>query len=115
MKAGLLSAWVTAVAIITYRTVKNGNVAQGANDTWLPAPVNHLPMPANYASSILVYGALGLLPASANALATTMGWGFVVAMLLNLWGVNPKGATLVAAPPAQNLTGAGTGAGVIAA
>jgi uncharacterized membrane protein len=80
VKGGLLSAWLVAVAIITYRGVK-----QTPRTTPLP-----MPLPSTYASSFLIYGGLGLLPPQASPFTTAMGWGLVVAMGLGLWNPNSK-------------------------
>lgn len=91
MKGGLLTAWLAAVAIITYRGVK-----QTPRTTPLP-----MPLPATYVSSFIIYGALSLLPEEASTIASTMGWGLVVAMGLRLWDPNGNIASNVtAAPPA---------------
>ena len=79
MKGGLLSAWLAAVALITYRGVK-----QTPRTTPLP-----MPLPSTYVSSFLVYGGLGLLPDAASGFATATGWAFVLAIALNLW--TPQG------------------------
>ena len=65
------------IAVITYRDVRNGtNVAN---------PVPHFPLPSQYVSVFVVYGLLSLFPDTAKDLASTIGWGFVVATVLNLW------------------------------
>ena len=86
MKGGLLTAWLAAVAIITYRGVK-----QSPRTTPLP-----MPLPSTYVSSFIIFGGLSLLPEEASTLASAMGWGLVVAMGLKLW--NPNGTV------AQNVT-----------
>lgn len=72
---GLLGAFIAEVALITYR---------GFSTT--TGPLGHLPLPANYTGAALIYGALGLMAKTkAEPVATALGWGFVVATLLNLW------------------------------
>ncbi len=72
---GLLGAFIAEVALITYR---------GFAD--VTGPLGHLPLPANYTGAVLVYGTLGLAAKTKAApVATALGWGFVVATLLNLW------------------------------
>ena len=73
----LVTAWLTEVALISYRATQKGANAGTAN---VP-----LPLPASYASTFVVYGALALLPDSASAFAGLVGWGFVVATFLNLY------------------------------
>jgi hypothetical protein len=82
VKGGLLTAWLMEVVLVTYRAVKQTT----------DLPVAHLPLPSTYVSTMIVYGTLGLLPGEAAGAASLMGWGLVVATLLNLW--NPGGATL---------------------
>ncbi len=87
MKGGLLTAWLAEVVIITYRTVSRGSTG----------PISHLPLPSTYVSTMIVYGGLGLLPESANVFSTAVGWGLVVATVLNLW--QPGSKTTAAGTP----------------
>jgi uncharacterized membrane protein len=80
MKGGLLSAWVVAVGLITWRGVK-----QVPRTTPLP-----MPLPSTYVSTFVVYGGLSLLPDSAAGFAGATGWAFVLAIALNLF--TPTGA-----------------------
>lgn len=80
--SSLLTAFFAQVAIISYRSY------QGGIQIPAEAPVNG-PLPASYASAIIVYGALALVPSGGQKVAGMVGWGFVVATLLNLW--NPSG------------------------
>jgi hypothetical protein len=89
MRSGLLTAWLAAVALITYRGVK-----QTPRVTPLP-----MPLPSTYVSSFIVFGGLGLIPESGAAFAGAMGWAFVLAIFLNLW-VPGKGGTISVAQPA---------------
>jgi hypothetical protein len=75
MKGGLLSAWLAAAVLITYRGVK-----QVPRTTPLP-----MPLPSTYVSTFIVYGGLSLLPDSAAGFAGATGWAFVLAIALNLW------------------------------
>ena len=75
--ATVTSPMLAEIAVITFRDVRNGsNVAN---------PIPHLPLPSQYVSVFVIYGLLGFLPDTAQNLAATIGWGFVVATLLNLW------------------------------
>jgi hypothetical protein len=87
--AGVLAAALAETAIVTYRDVKSGSTT--AN------PIGHLPVPAQYTSVAIVYGILSFLP---DPIGTLMGWGFVVATLLDLW--TPGGA--IAKPKATPST-----------
>jgi len=82
MGSGVLAAALAETAIVTYRDVKNGSSVDN--------PVPHLPVPAQYTSVAVVYGILTFLP---DPIGVLMGWGFVVATLLNLWTPGGKVAT----------------------
>jgi len=73
----LLYPALVETALVTYRGIKTGSNA--AN------PIPHLPLPSQYISVLVIYGGLSLFPASGQKLAATVGWGFVVATLLNLY------------------------------
>lgn len=88
MKSGLLSAWLVAVGIITYRGVKT-------TPRTTPLP---MPLPATYVSSFLIFGGLSLIPAEGAGFAGAAGWALVLAMFLNLW--NPNGTIGSAQAPA---------------
>jgi hypothetical protein len=82
MKYGLLTAWIAEVVLIWYRSSKNTSATD--NLEALPQPIKGLPMPREFASTFVVYGALGLWPESAGSFPAVVGWGFVLATLLNL-------------------------------
>lgn len=73
----VLSSALATTVLVTYRDVKAG--------TNLLNPIPHVPLPSQYASVILVYGALSLLPDSASTLASILGWGFTLAVALNMF------------------------------
>ena len=75
-KSVLVPALVEA-ALVTYRDVRSDNKATNA--------IPYLPLPSQYTSVVIVYGALALFPDSASQLATLIGWGLVVATALNVW------------------------------
>jgi len=77
MASPLLYPALVETALITYRDVKNGTNVEN--------PVPHFPLPSQYASVLIVYGILSVMPKPAERVATVAGWGFVVATLLNLW------------------------------
>jgi|GEM_PF-1599474 hypothetical protein len=81
--SGLLAAFLVEVGLITYRDVTQGGiqVKKGKQST-APLPA---PLPSLYTSAILVYGALGLMPKSLAPVPALIGWGFVVATLLNVF------------------------------
>lgn len=90
MAAGpLMASWLTEVVVVTYREVRQPNPAPG---------IPHLPMPSLYISTIIIYGGLGLLAESAtfSGPAALIGWGVVVATLLNLW--TPGGKSVATVP-----------------
>jgi hypothetical protein len=103
MKKGLLTAWLAEIVLISYRATRSG-----ASEGTASVP---FPLPSQYASTFIIYGTLGLLPDQADALAAVVGWGFVVATLLNLWvPVKPGQVGAQVAKPGQ-----ATAAGNIAA
>jgi hypothetical protein len=89
----LIAAFIAEVGLITYRSVRAGGV-QVPTTAPLPAP-----LPSLYTSAILVYGTLSLIPASLAPLPGMVGWGFVVATLLNLY--TPGAANTAAASTAK--------------
>lgn len=88
MSSSLYAAFFTQVGIVTYREYAGSGVSGGGIITPTQAPIG-LPLPSVYTAPIIVYGALALFPSSAGNLPGLIGWGFVVATLLNLW--NPSG------------------------
>jgi protein-S-isoprenylcysteine O-methyltransferase Ste14 len=100
---GVVTAWLVEVVVITYRASQKGQ-SQGT------AQVS-LPMPSVYASTFLVFGVLGLLPAGASTFASVAAWGLVLATFLNLWAPLSQGQT----HPNVAQTGAKTAAGNTAA
>jgi hypothetical protein len=95
--SGLMTAWAAQLVIITYRASK-----QPAGN-----PIGGLALPSQYASSFIIYGALGLIPDSGKQFATAVGWGLVVATLLNLW--TPGGQVSATASNQSAATNADTG------
>ena len=75
--ANIVAPLLAEVAAITFRDVRNGSNVDN--------PVPHFPLPSQYVSVAVIYGGLSLFPDSAAQLATMIGWGFVVATVLNLW------------------------------
>lgn len=78
---GLLAAFFAQVVIITYRSTVSGTSYTLKTPTTAPLP---LPLPADYTAAALVYGGLAVLPNSLGPVPALLGWGFVVANLLNL-------------------------------
>jgi hypothetical protein len=103
--SGLLGAFLVEVALITYRDVTQGGikVRQGASST---APL-HAPLPSLYTSALIVYGSLAVIPKSLAPIPAMVGWGFVVATLLNLYTPGSANAARAANQAAvQGLTSA---------
>lgn len=69
MNKGLLAALAVEVGLITWRDFTTGSDR-----------VAGLPLPADYLAALGLFGAFGLLP---GQVGTALGWGFVVATLLN--------------------------------
>src|ERR1700721_473029 len=109
---GLLAAALVEVGLVTYRALSSSKI---------------LPPPSDYVAVAIIYGGLGLLPESGANFASLVGWGLVVATLLNLWSpatptklaVYGKTTTVPAGNPSANtpknpysLTNRGTGRAV---
>jgi hypothetical protein len=73
----LLYPALAETVVITYRGVKNGTNANN--------PIPHFPMPNQLASVLIIYGGLSLFPQRAEKLSAMLGWGFVIATVLNLY------------------------------
>jgi hypothetical protein len=75
---GLFLAWIVEVGIITWRDLTKkvpGHTVAG------------LPLPADYLSTFIIFGALGFVPKSnvgASRTATLVGWAYVVATYMNV-------------------------------
>lgn len=83
----LLSAWLAELVLITYRGAVRGSTANN--------PIPHLPVPADYVGSFIIFGALSFIPGEGQRVAGLVGWGIVVATALNLY--NPGGLATTAA------------------
>lgn len=88
--------WLVALVIITYRDMRKGSTNN----------VGGLPLPADYLASFAIFGALSLFTGEAERIGTVAGWGFVVAMLLNLPPTNlvPSGKTSASQDPTSAST-----------
>lgn len=110
----LLTAWMTSLVLITYREMPLKPVQQNKATIGYskggPCPIYPLPapIPALYAPTFVVFGALGVLATADRfrPIATLMGWGFVSAMALNLFGL---GANSCARGQTNSPTFASTG------
>ena len=89
---GVVNAAIAETIVISYRDMRNGNNVDN--------PIPHFPMPSQYASVIIIYGALGFMSEKAQPVASLIGWGFVLATVLNLWkpGGKVKATTIAATP-----------------
>jgi hypothetical protein len=90
----ILPAALAETALVTWRAVSKGNAKSN--------PVPNLPLPSNYTSVILFYGALALIPESGATFAAAVGWGMVIATLLNFW--DPAGGIAGQPKPKANPT-----------
>lgn len=95
MNGTLLTAWLTELVLITYRGARSGQNATN--------PIAGLSVPADYAGSFLIFGALSLIPGQGQRVASVFGWGLVLATGLNIFStpavaVNAAPATIVNAP-----------------
>ena len=95
----LLSAWLAELVLITYRGATRGTTANN--------PIPHLPVPADYAGSFIIFGALSFIPGEGQRVAGLMGWGLVLATALNFYNpgglatTSPGGVTTPRAPAAS--------------
>lgn len=89
MAGSLLTAFFAETAIVSYRAYHNG-ISIPAQ-----APIN-VPIPAQYTSVVIAFGALALIPGEGARVAGAIGWGLVVATLLNLWSPAGKAAQTTA-------------------
>ncbi len=92
----VLAPALAEVALITYRDVKAG--------TNVVNPLPHFPLPSQFLSVGIVYGALAMFPDNASTLAATIGWGFVIATLLNVFTPAQTVASTNSATSAQSQT-----------
>ena len=81
---GLFGAAMVETALVTWRDITG---------TKIPPP------PSDYVAIAIIYGGLGLLPDSGQGFANVVGWGLVVATLLNFW--TPTSPTSVGIKPVQ--------------
>lgn len=73
----VINAAIAETILITYRDVRNNlNVDN---------PIPHFPLPSQFTSVVVIYGALAFFPEKGDSLAAMIGWGFVLATFLNLW------------------------------
>ena len=75
----LLLPWLAEIVLITYRGFANKEDVR---------PVAFLPVPADYAASFIIFGALSFAGGGLRKPAVIFGWGVVVATFLDLW--DPK-------------------------
>lgn len=76
----VLYPWLIEAGFLTWRTVTRGRPQQAGG--------GKIPWPADYVSTFVVFGALGVIADSspgASRAATLAGWGFVIATVLNLF------------------------------
>ena len=86
---GLMGAAMVETALVTWRDVAKQKVP---------------PPPSDYVAVAIIYGLLGLLPESGQGFANVVGWGFVVATLLNFWTPsNPTKVGQTSPPPAETI------------
>lgn len=107
MNGGVATAWLAELIVLAYR---------GGHQLGKTRPIAHLALPAEYASSFVIYGALSLVPEGPGArVAGLVGWGIVVATVLNLWsppGVPGSAPTVKQTQPFVS-TGAPSNKGVV--
>jgi hypothetical protein len=70
---GVMLAWMAEVGIITFRNTRSGSKQN----------IGGLPLPSVYLSSVVVYGALGVLGRSQAQVANLAAWGLTLATYMN--------------------------------
>lgn len=95
--SSLLLAFMVELGLITFRSV-----TQGGDKVPDRAPIA-APLPSLYTSAIIIYGSLALVPRSADPVPGMIGWGLVVATLLNIY--TPGSAAAARASNAQAVKG----------
>jgi hypothetical protein len=103
----LLYPALAETVVITYRGIKNG--------TNVNNPIPHFPMPNQLASVLIVYGGLSLFPERADKLAAMLGWGFVVATVLNLYSPGKQATSTTTNVPSSVKAGSSLIAGTTTA
>lgn len=68
-----MAAFMAEVAVISWRNLHNAK---------------QLPPPSEYAGAAIVWGLLGLMPASAATATSAFAWALVGASFINLWNPN---------------------------
>ena len=86
----ILNAWLAEIVIITYRGTRQKKFKNN--------PIPSFPLPSEYVATIIVFGALSLVPNDSewSRVAGAIGWGLVLATTLNLW--NPGSGVSQASP-----------------
>ena len=97
----LVNAAIAETIVITYRDVKDAKNIDN--------PIPHFPLPSQYVSVAIVYGALSFFPEKASNVAGLIGWGFVLATVLNLWTPGQKVSTSSALATTINPNGGAQG------
>lgn len=92
-------AWATELVLITMRDV-GAHLPGGLNFTSSRHDVEGLPLPADYLATFVIFAPLSFIADSgpnASKLATVIGWGYVLATLLN--AINPSQPLHKPTPP----------------
>ena len=86
----ILNAWIAEILIITYRGIRQSKFKNN--------PLPGFALPSEYVATIIVFGALSLVPNDSewSRAAGAVGWGLVLATTLNLW--NPGSGVSQASP-----------------
>jgi hypothetical protein len=74
---GVLAALIVELGLITYRGVSQGGLKGN--------PVAPLPVPAELAGAVIVFGVLSMIPGRGQTPATVFAWGLVLATGLNFY------------------------------
>lgn len=83
----ILNAWIVEILIITYRGTRQSKFKNN--------PLPNFALPSEYVATIIVFGALSLVPNDSewSRAAGAVGWGLVLATTLNLWNPTRLGGS----------------------
>lgn len=72
---------IAETVLITWRSASRTKAGTGLANK----PISALPLPSEYVGALIIYGALSLATGELERPATILGWGLVVATLMNFW------------------------------
>lgn len=86
---GVTTAAIAETVIVSYRSIRAGKAATGAKGVQVAGTATQspykMPLPSEYTSVVIVFGALHLLEPAQPQIAGLMAWALVAATFLKLW------------------------------